>query len=223
MMRSHSPQRHWIRAFGVTVALLLTVYVPTFALVAYLHLPMANAIPVIIVVSTMIALSLMWARRHSSMALHLANFGFRWCRWQSAIVAVLIALPLAWLVNTLLTFAHEPGPLAGVVLTPVIAWIYFGLGSPLQEELIFRGLLQTTFAHSLTNPVPVMAQANIAALVIAALLFASVHLAVGPWTALAALVLGLLAGELRRRSGSLIPAVLVHIIFNIPGLLAAIP
>ena len=74
MMRSHSPQRHWIRAFGVTAALLLAVYIPTFALVAHLHLPMANAIPVIIAVSTMIALSLMWALRHSSLALNLANF-----------------------------------------------------------------------------------------------------------------------------------------------------
>ncbi len=55
----------------------------------------------------------------------------------------------------------------------------------------------------------------------AAILFALVHFAVGPWTAAAALVLGVLAGELRRRSGSVIPAVLVHVIFNLPGLLMA--
>jgi membrane protease YdiL (CAAX protease family) len=33
-------------------------------------------------------------------------------------------------------------------------------------------------------------------------------------TAAAAFVLGLLSGELRRRSGSLLPAILVHAVFN---------
>jgi len=32
-------------------------------------------------------------------------------------------------------------------------------------------------------------------------------------------VLGLVAGELRRKSGSLLPDVIVHALFNVPGLL----
>lgn len=56
---------------------------------------------------------------------------------------------------------------------------------------------------------------------VSAVLFASVHRAVGPWTAAAAPILGALAGELRRRSGSVISAVLFQVVFNIPGLLMA--
>jgi len=45
-------------------------------------------------------------------------------------------------------------------------------------------------------------------------LFGLIHLEVNPITAAAAFVLGLLSGELRHRSGSLLPAILVHAVFN---------
>jgi hypothetical protein len=47
-----------------------------------------------------------------------------------------------------------------------------------------------------------------------ALLFGLIHLEVNPITAGAALVLGLFSGELRQRNGSLLPAILVHTVFN---------
>ena len=52
------------------------------------------------------------------------------------------------------------------------------------------------------------------AAIIVALLFGLIHLEVNPITAAAAFVLGLLSGELRHRSGSLLPAILVHAVFN---------
>jgi hypothetical protein len=105
-----------------------------------------------------------------------------------------------------------------LTLPPLLAWLYFGLCAPLQEELIFRGLLQTVLARNLSAGVETSARAGVAAVAGTALLFALVHFAVGPWTAAAALMLGVLAGELRQRSGSVIPAVIVHMLFNIPGL-----
>ncbi len=212
---------HWLRALGMALGLLLAVYVPTFALVAVLHLSLAHAVPVIILVSATLALALMLVLQRRAW-LTFVDFGLCWPRARDLIVAIVIAVPVAAVVNARLSHAHEPGPLAGLSLAPALAWLYFGLGAPLQEELIFRGLLQTATTRAIAVPGSATARAGIVAVVIAATLFALVHLAVGPWTAAAALVLGLLAGELRRRSGSLIPAVLIHVIFNLPGLLMAI-
>jgi membrane protease YdiL (CAAX protease family) len=52
-------------------------------------------------------------------------------------------------------------------------------------------------------------------MLIVAVLFGLIHLAIGVATPIAALVLGLLAGELRRRSSSLLPAIVLHAIFNV--------
>ncbi|MDE1959602.1 MAG: CPBP family intramembrane metalloprotease [Xanthomonadaceae bacterium] len=210
-----------LRALGAALGLLLAVYVPTFALVAALHLSIAHAVPVIIVVSTVLALALMRVLQGRA-GLTFADFGLRWPKWRDLVVAIVIAVPVATVVNVLLSPAHESGPLAGLNLAPALALLYFGLGAPLQEELIFRGLLQTATTRVLAVPGSATARTGLAAIAIAATLFALAHLAVGPWTAAAALVLGLLAGEWRRRSASLIPAIAIHAIFNLPGLLVAI-
>jgi len=208
----------WLRA-GSAFALLLAVYIPTFTLVTALRLSVAQSVPVIILVSATLALTFMLVLRGRGTTL--AEFGMRWSGWRYLIGALAVGVPVAAVVSGLLSQTHESGPLAGLSLAPALAWLYFGLGSPLQEELIFRGLLLTVLTRNFSTSVETSARAGAAAVVGAAVLFALVHLAVGPWTAVAALVLGLLAGELRRRSGSVIPAVLVHIIFNLPGLLMA--
>ncbi len=213
------PALRWLRAACVTLALLLVVYVPTFALVATLHLSIAAAVPFIILVSATLALLLMLVLR-GRLGATFADFGLRWSKLRDLAVAFALAVPLSAAVASLLARTHEPGPLAGLTLAPALAWLYFGLAAPLQEELIFRGLLQTVLARELSR-VETSARAGVAAVAGSALLFAVVHLAVGPWTATAALLLGILAGELRRRSGSVIPAVVVHVIFNAPGLIFA--
>jgi membrane protease YdiL (CAAX protease family) len=55
------------------------------------------------------------------------------------------------------------------------------------------------------------------AVVFTAVLFGIIHLEVGALVALGAVILGLVAGELRRRSGSLLPAIIVHASFNCIG------
>jgi membrane protease YdiL (CAAX protease family) len=54
------------------------------------------------------------------------------------------------------------------------------------------------------------------AVIFTAALFGIIHLGAGAAVATGAIVLGLVAGELRRRSGSLLPAVIVHALFNAP-------
>jgi membrane protease YdiL (CAAX protease family) len=211
------PALRWLRALCVTLALLLVVYVPTFALVATLHLSLAASVPFIILVSATLALLLMLALR-ARLGATLADFGLRWSKPRDFAIAFALAVPFATAAAGVLARTHEPGPLAGLTLAPALAWLYFGLAAPLQEELIFRGLLQTVLAREL-SAVETTGYAAVAAVAGSALLFALVHLAVGPWTATAALLLGGLAGELRRRSGSVIPAVVAHVIFNAPGLI----
>jgi membrane protease YdiL (CAAX protease family) len=52
------------------------------------------------------------------------------------------------------------------------------------------------------------------AVVFSAVLFGVIHLESGAIVALGALILGFVAGELRRRSGSLLPAIIVHALCN---------
>jgi len=193
--------QNWLCSLGVTLGLLLAVYVPTFALVAILHLSMAHSVPFIIFVSATVALILMFVLR-VPLGETLADFGLR-----------------DHLRQPQLPYCRERTSLARWPLPPLLAWLYFGLCAPFQEELIFRGLLQTALARNRSAAAATSARAGIGAVAGTAILFALVHLAVGPWTAAAALILGVLAGELRLRSGSVLPAVIVHILFNIPGLL----
>ena len=135
--------------------------------------------------------------------------------------AAAIAIPIALAVACLSQHAKDSGPLAGLDVGPVLMWLYFAIGAPIQEEWIFRGLLQTVATRVLANGEPATARAAIGGSVLAATVFGLVHLSISPWTAVAALLLGLLAGEARRRSNSVLPAMLIHSIFNIGGLLLA--
>lgn len=121
-----------------------------------------------------------------------------------------IAIVLTWLDHRF----GGAGPLAGLSLPWWKAVLYFVLGAPLQEEIIFRGLIQGGVARTAPGDLAVGTIRISNATLIVATLFAAVHLEVAVFTAVAAFVLGVIAGELRKRSGSLIPAVIVHILFN---------
>ena len=92
--------------------------------------------------------------------------------------------------------------------------LLFWIGASIQEEFIFRGLIQSVVGRTSGNdkwgPVSVAA-------VIVALLFAVIHIPMGVFTVGAAFFAGLLAGEIRTRSGSILPAIIVHAMMNITG------
>ncbi len=74
---------------------------------------------------------------------------------------------------------------------------------------------QTTLEERLRVSFPALGTSISSAVLIVAVLFGLIHLAIGLATAAAALVLGLLAGELRRRSSSLLPPIVLRAIFNV--------
>jgi CAAX prenyl protease-like protein len=84
-----------------------------------------------------------------------------------------------------------------------MTFLYFVVGAAIQEEMIFRGLLQTTLARRFPATLSFFGTSLSYAAIVVALLFGLIHLEVNPITAAAAFVLGLLSGELRLRSGSL--------------------
>lgn len=203
-------------AVALLLASFLVVYLPVFAIVAALQLTVDRAVPAIIVLTLLTAalLILLTARRKG---LLVAAFGFRTGDKRYAAYAIALGAPLSAVAAILLGHFHEPGPLAGLRVAPWLAFLYFGLAAPCQEEVIFRGLLQTTFAMNLQSLGATANPGRIAVLVVAAL-FAAIHLEVGPLTATCAFVLAIVAGELRQRSGSLLPAIVCHSLFNIAGI-----
>ena len=203
---------------GLTLLLFIAVYAPVFAFVGIRRLSPNLAVPVLIVATGFIA-SILIGAIAIAFRIPLRTFGFRLPATRYLIYALALATPISALAALALSHIKEPGPLAGLQLGPSLVMLYFIVGAPVQEELIFRGLLQTTLARNLQSVARSAATPGIASSLAVATLFALVHLVVGPVTALGAFCLGLLAGELRRRSGSLLPAIVCHAIFNAGGVL----
>ncbi len=201
------------KSLGLLLLLFLAVYVPVFAVAGALRHPPELLVPVVIVLSLGIAIGLIvFFIRTRDMSV--AAFGLRWCRLWDVIVALIIGLPLALAATYCSTHAHEAGALAGLSISLAVSILYFGIGAPIQEEVIFRGLLQSVLARSFS----LQEISPHAAPFIVAVLFGVIHLVVGPVTGAAALVLGIAAGELRLRSRSVLPAVIVHALFNLCGM-----
>jgi len=93
---------------------------------------------------------------------------------------------------------------SGGVLSLILATVFLGLLTPLGEELIFRGVITNVLLR----------YGAVFGVVSSALIFAFMHgiNIVFPAT----LVMGLVGAELLRRSRSVWPAVVVHIVFNLP-------
>ena len=173
--------------------------------------------------SLMLLLSLALARIFSKGRLSL--FGLTRGTYRFSPKILLWALPTA-VFSVLSTLGPEAGGEGGVVgdlSRPQIilfVWIY----ASVCEEVLTRGLLQTLLyqegkpaegTRRLSGPV-----------ILSGLFFGAMHLvlvsSMGPAAApviVLATLLGLLAGSYRQKTGSLIPAVLVHMLFNIGGML----
>jgi membrane protease YdiL (CAAX protease family) len=205
-----------LRAIGQAFGLFLIVYVPAFAAVSLARPPIQVAVPLVIGISLAIALALTFAlaRRASG----IREFGFRVPKLSFVGWAVMLGLPLSigadWLVHRLPS--KSPIDLSGLPFW--MLGLYFVICASIQEEIIFRGLLQSFLEQRWTAANSVLGVALSPAVLFAATLFAIVHLESGVAVFVGAMVLGLVAGELRRRGGSLLPAVIVHAVFNAANL-----
>jgi uncharacterized protein len=121
------------------------------------------------------------------------------------VAAIVLAVPV-WLAlgTTVGPRMHAPAGAAG--------WLLFAVAQPLAEELAFRGVLQgRLLALTAARRVGPITLANAGATAV----FVLWHLPSQPlgWT-LAVALPSLVFGHLRDRSGSVLPAMLVHIIYN---------
>lgn len=224
-MNPTQAMRHPVIAITAAIALMLftflVVYVPAGVLVEALHMTTTAAVPMTIAITFAIACLMMaWHVRRGTDTP--ATFGFRWPRWRHVGWTFVIAVPFAVLAGWATLHATEPGtggPLAGVHFPVWQQYLYFALFAAIQEETIFRGLLQSTLARRLAAIPESAGASGVVAMGCVALLFGGIHLVAGWVTALFATVLSVIAGELRRRSGSLLPAMICHSLFNVAAIL----
>jgi membrane protease YdiL (CAAX protease family) len=111
---------------------------------------------------------------------------------------------------------------------PLIVLLVF-IGASTSEELLFRGLIQgyltplTGVGFTLRGiriSVPVLVSAILFGLMHMALISAGATLGAVLTIVISGMVLGIIAGYYREKTGSLLPAILTHICFNIWGSVA---
>ena len=130
-----------IRAIAIAVSLLLAVYLPAFAATVSLWPPLPVAISLIMDISLCAALiAMVWLSRRGT---SFAAFGFAASPVRSMIPAIAIGVPLAlggaWLASAF----PSPAPIDIASLEPSQQVLFFVIAAPVQEEIIFRGLIQS--------------------------------------------------------------------------------
>lgn len=197
----------------LAACLFIAVYLPAFVITALLRPTISVAVPLVIAVSLIISLAIMIAL--SKRGRGLAEFGFRLPQRRYVYFSLIFGTLLGLLIGYVAHLFPTKPPYDVSKLAPVLIVSYFVLGASVQEEFIFRGLLQTTVARAFSGSINVLGLRLGADVLVIAALFCLIHIPEGPAVAIGALILGLGAGELRKRSGSLMPAILVHLLFNL--------
>src|SRR5260370_3693498 len=118
-------------------------------------------------------------------------------------------MPIGWAVTILVSQLSSGPPPPEMSFRPWMMLLYFVVGAATQEEVIFRGLLQTTVARQFPAKLSFFGTSLSYSALIVALLFGLIHMEVNPITSAAAVVLALFTGELRQRSGRLLPAIIL--------------
>ncbi|RJQ81537.1 CPBP family intramembrane metalloprotease [Pseudonocardiaceae bacterium YIM PH 21723] len=98
---------------------------------------------------------------------------------------------------------------SGGAVQLMLSLLFLGVLTPIGEELLFRGVVTTALLR----------YGPVAGVVGSAVIFAVLHGV--PVTMLSGLIVGLIAGELRRRSDSVWPGVVTHVTFNVASSLLA--
>ncbi|KPL14017.1 hypothetical protein AMJ74_04200 [candidate division WOR_3 bacterium SM1_77] len=206
----------YVKALVWMFLLFLGVYLPSFILIGMLRPSGPGTVLLIIVTSFLVALLIMaiFLARHGW---HRRDFGFVIAAKKYLLWAFVLGGSFGLIVTLLQHLLGIQGPRTFEAFAFWQIVLLFWLGASIQEEFIFRSLIQSVLGRTLENGSTLSWGPVSAAAVIVAVLFAVIHIPMGIFTSCAALVAGLLAGELRTRSGSVIPAIVVHAMFNITG------
>jgi membrane protease YdiL (CAAX protease family) len=201
-----------LKALGLGIGLFVVVYVPAFTTTALLRPPVEIAVPVIIAITLLVALLLMFLLARSPAGI--TEFGFRIPQLGYVASATVFGLTIGLAVTFLSHLFPSKPPFDVSGFAPWMIVLYFLVGASIQEEIIFRGLIQSTVERQGKVVFSFAGGSLSGAVVFSAALFGIIHLDAGAVVAFGAIILGLVAGELRRRSGSLLPAIMVHALFN---------
>lgn len=204
-----------LRATAQILALFLLTYLPAVAAVGALALDTIRGIPIVMGFTLAITAALIWHRLAGG-GWSPTDFGLTGCRATHLIAASAAGAAIGLVAAAIEAHSGDPRLAELQSLSPAGMVVLFWLAAPIQEEVIFRGLLQTTAARTLAEGPPAGPTPSRSGLLVA-VLFGAVHLPVGPLLAGAALTLGVVAGELRARTGSLMPAVAAHALCNAAG------
>ena len=201
-----------IQVFGIGIGLFLAVYIPAFVTTALVRPRVEIAIPLIIAITSLVAftLVLLLARPPAG----IAEFGFRIPNTRYMVAGTALGVTLGVAVTFLSHLFPSKPPFDVSRFAPWMIGLYFIIGSPIQEEIIFRGLIQSMLERRWMITFSVFGDSLSGAVAFTAALFGIIHLEAGVAVTIGAIVLGLIAGELRRRSASLLPAIVVHALFN---------
>lgn len=195
---------------GLALVWFVAVYAPAFATVAWLRPSVQIAVPIIVAVSAALAGLIIAILARGGKGI--AEFGVARSPTSYILAAAVAGVLVGGALAHLAALYPAPSPIDVSKLRPWMIFVYFLIAAPVQEELIFRGLLQTTLTRAISAPGSVWA-VHFPVLFVAAL-FGLVHLDSGIVVAAGAVLLGLIAGELRRMSGSLAPGILFHALLN---------
>ena len=201
-----------LKALGVGIGLFVAVYVPAFMTTAFVRPRIEIAIPLIIVITLLVALILVFLLARPPAGI--AEFGFRIPNSRYVAIAIVFGVTLGLAVTFFSHLLPSKPPFDVSGFAPWMIGLYFLIGASIQEEIIFRGLIQSMLERRWMVTFSLFGGSVSAAVVFTAVLFGVIHLEAGAVVALGAIILGLVAGELRRRSGSLLPAIMVHALFN---------
>ena len=201
-----------LKALGLGIGLFVVVYVPVFTTVALVRPRIDIGIPLIIAITLSIALLLIFLLARSPAGI--AEFGFRIPNTRYLATGTALGFTLGVAVTFLSHLFPSKPPFDVSRFAPWMIVLYFLIGASLQEEIVFRGLIQSMVERWWKVSFSLIGGSLSGAVAFSAALFGVIHLESGAIVALGAIVLGLVAGELRRRSGSLLPAIIVHALFN---------
>ena len=201
-----------LKALCLGVGLLMAVYVPAFIATALLGPRIELAIALIITITLLVAMLLIFLLAPARGGF--AWFGFRVPSFRYVAIALAFGLALGLVAAFLNHLLPSKPPFDVSGFSPWKIGLYFIVGASIQEEVIFRGLIQSMVEKQCALIFSVRGVSISGAVAFTALLFGIIHLEVGAVVALGAVILGLVAGELRRGSGSLLPAMIVHACFN---------
>lgn len=201
-----------LKGLGLGIGLFLIVYVPAFNTVALARPRIEIAIPLIIVITLLVALLLILLLERSPAGI--AEFGFHIPHSRYVVNATVFGLTIGPAVTFLSHSLPSKPPFDVSGFAPWMIALYFLIGASIQEEIIFRGLIQSIVERQEKFGFSLGGGSFSGAAAFSAVLFGIIHLDAGSVIALGAIILGLIAGELRRRSGSLLPAIIVHALFN---------